>query len=95
MPKPLVMHATEATSTPRQDGDINAVVVRVRDTGDRTSRRSDRYRHEINHGLGRVPVGCQVILSDSPVQVYVVTSDRQKIVVKFTEQRVDVNLRIW
>lgn len=88
-------HAHDILTTLAVDGDLDAVVVRIPDTGTRESRCKDRYRHTISHGLGRVPVGCQIIMQDAPCQVAVLSKNEQKIVIQFTEERVDVNVRIW
>lgn len=88
-------HAKEIIEEVRKDGDINAVVIRIRDTGDRSAPEVDRYRHVINHGLARVPVGCQVIKSDKMVRMKTVSSDKTNIIVQFDKDHADVNLRIW
>lgn len=91
-----IKHLTDITTTPRVDGDFNAIVVQITDTGARDGViDSDRYVHTINHGLNRVPIACQIIMKSKPVDVYVLSKDKNKIVIKFTEQRADVNLRIW
>jgi hypothetical protein len=89
-----MFYSTEILPIVRRDGDTNAVVVGL-DTGDSSVAESDRYRHTIIHGLGRIPVGCQIILNDAPVNMYVMSSDYQKITIKFDASHVSVNIRIW
>ena len=91
----LTKHAHEVLTTPRRDGDIDAVVVRIDNTGSASAVATDRYRHQIAHGLGRVPVGCQVIFKDAACDVYVLSGDANQIDVRFTAAEVAVNVRIW
>ena len=79
----------------RDDGDMDAVVYRIQDTGDSSVVAGDRYKHTINHNLNRVPIGCQIIMSDDFANVKVIEKDRQKIIIQFDTARADVNLRIW
>ena len=92
MPK----HATEINYTNViKDGDFDAVVVRIRDTGSSLINTYDRYKHTITHGLNREPVGCMVIMSNKICNVKVVSKDSTKIIVQFTAEHADINLRIW
>lgn len=92
MPK----HATEIGYTNVvKDGDFDAIVYRVRDTGSSLAVVSDRYKHTIEHGLNREPVGCEIIMKDKTCDVFVVSKDSNKIVVQFTAEHADVNIRIW
>ena len=88
-------HATEATPVVRKDGDFDAVIVQISNTGASGAVEQDRYRHTITHGLGRVPVGCCIIHKDAPCDVYVLSSNENEISVKFTAAETSVNLRIW
>lgn len=92
----MIKHATEIPATEAiKDGDHDAVVFRIRDTGSSIIPPTDRYKHTIYHGLGREPVGCQVILSDKICNVMVVSRDINQITVKFDVENADVNIRIW
>ncbi len=84
-----IKHASEAIDLAKKDGDFNAVIVRIPDNG------IAGELNVIDHNLGRIPVGCQIILKNAACDVYVVTSNENNIVVKFTVSRVDLNLRIW
>jgi hypothetical protein len=71
-------------------------VVRIDNTGSADAVDEDRYRHTIIHGLGRVPVGCRVILAEGgDCNLYVISSDANQIVVRFTAAEVAANVRIW
>ena len=91
----MIRHLTTISRTAKPDGDLNAAVIQIPDTGDESVIESDRYRHTIAHGLGRVPVGCMVQLSDKDCRVKVLSSDQNKIEVQFTAEHANVNLRIW
>jgi hypothetical protein len=65
------------------------------DTGDSTASDKDKYRHVINHGLGRVPDGCQIIMSDKECQVYVISANAQTITVRFSSDHASVKLKVW
>ena len=91
----MVAHAYEVIPTVRVDGELDAVVVKITDTGDSSVAAGDRYKHTVNHNLGRVPVGCMVQMSDGFTRVKVVSADSQKITVQFEAARLYVHLRIW
>lgn len=88
-------HAREAIDKVLRDGDFDAVVYRIRNTGDRGDPSDDRYRHTINHGLSRVPVGCQIIMCDEFLRMKIINRDKSNIIVQFDKDRADVTLRIW
>lgn len=92
----MVKHATELPiSEIIRDGDHDAIVVRIRDTGSSLAPVSDQYKHTIIHGLGREPIGCQIIMSDKICNIKAVDKDRNKIIVQFTAEHADVNVRVW
>jgi hypothetical protein len=84
-----IHHATEVLDIIRRDGDIDAVVYRIKDTN------TTDTVHQIQHGLGRVPVGCVVQKADADCGVYVMRENTELIEVKFTAASADVNIRIW
>jgi hypothetical protein len=88
-------HAKEIFTEPKRDGDTDAIVVRIPNTGDASIVVGDRYVHRIDHNLGRIPVGCQIIMSDAPCGVCVISKDESGILIQFDAARVDVHLRIW
>jgi hypothetical protein len=89
-------HGTDIINEkPRKDGDIDAIMYQINDTGDSSVASGDRYKHTINHTLGRVPVGCQIIMTDTEINMYVLEKDDNKIIVKFNAARADVTIRIW
>ena len=91
----MIKQASTVTKIPEKDGDTDAVVVTL-DTGDSSVVANDRYKHIIDHNLGRLPVGCQITWSDTEgLSVYVVTQNENNITVKFNQARALVNLRIW
>ena len=91
----IVRRAKEVVTTPRTDGQIDAVVVRIDNTGDSGAPAADRYLHLIEHNLGRNPVGCAIMWTDKDVRVYVVSQDENRISVRFTDGGATVNLEIW
>lgn len=91
----MLSHARAVTAAPSRDGDLDAVVVRVAKTGGSGTVEGDRYKHAIAHSLGRVPVGCQIIMADRACDVYTVAKDANRIIVRFSTSDADVNLRIW
>lgn len=91
----MISHAREILTTAQPDGDLGAVVVRIDNTGFASAAAEDRYRHRIIHGLGRSPVGCQVILKNKECDVYVLSSDANQIDVRFTAAEAAVNVRVW
>jgi len=88
-PNANIKHAFEVIEQPRKDGDFNAIVIRIPDNG------IAEELNVIEHNLGRIPIGCQIIKKNAACDVYVTTSNENNIVVKFTVGRVDLNLRIW
>jgi len=84
-----IKHAFEAIDIPLKDGDFNAVIIRIPDNGVAGEQKV------VEHNLGRIPAGCQIIKKNAACDVYVVSSNENNIVVKYTESRVDLNLRIW
>jgi hypothetical protein len=92
----MIKHATEIpTSEVIKDGDIDAIVCKIADTGSSITPVLDRYKHVIYHGLGRDPIGCMVIYSDKICNVQVLSSDKNQITVQFTAENASVNVRIW
>jgi hypothetical protein len=91
----MTAHSRKIDNNVRTDGDLDAVVVLIPDTGDSSIITDDRYRHVIRHGLRRVPVGCQVIMSDDFVNVRVLAKNDNDITVQFDRARSYVNMRIW
>jgi hypothetical protein len=91
----MVAHARTVQTAAARDGDFDAVVVRVPKTGLNATVQGDRYKHAITHGLGRVPVGCQIVMKDKACDVYVISSTAATITVRFTTSGADVTLRIW
>jgi hypothetical protein len=92
----VIHHAREALTTVQTDGDLDAVVVHIPTTGmDTVESDTDRYRHTIVHGLGRVPIGCMMIHQSGECDMYVVSATENEIVVKFTNAEVSANVRIW
>ena len=79
----------------RDNGDIDGIVYRIKNTGDPSVYYKDRYRHTINHNLNREPIGCMIIQSDDFVNVKVIEKDSNKIIVQFDTARADVTLEIW
>ena len=79
----------------RVDGDIDAVVVNIPNTGFSGVVANDRYKHVINHNLKRDPIGCQIIMSNEICNVKVLDYDKNKIIIQFDVANANVNLRIW
>lgn len=90
-----IRHETEILETTRRDGDIDAVVVKISNTGDSGAVAAERYRHTIDHNLKRLPVGAQIIWADDIVGMKVVAQSTTSITVVFDTARAQVNLRIW
>jgi len=107
----MIRHTYDAREILTTDGDIDAVVIKIRNTGDSTVKYDgakwmgpgsdetttirENYIHTINHSLKREPVGCQVIWADEFVNVKVESQDTNNIKVVFDTARANVNLRIW
>ena len=87
----MVQHTKEVLKgVLRQDGGIDAMVIRLEDSGAKDK------NYPLFHGLGRVPVGCQIILKDKTCDVYKGTRwDATIIDMKFTAANADLNIRIW
>jgi len=91
----MIRHSYEVIETQLCDGDIDAVVVRINNTGDSGAAAADRYRHVIDHNLHREPVGCLIQWKDAACDVYVADQNTNNITVVFNAARAKVNLRIW
>jgi hypothetical protein len=91
----IISHTREITRDVRDDGNIDAVNVKIPSTGSSGDVAQDRYRHTIIHGLNREPVGCMVIYATDYVQMKIIDNDKNKIIVQFDTAEVEVNLRIW
>ena len=91
-----VRHGTNAINEViRDDGDMDAIVYRINNTGDPSVVCGDRYTHTITHNLTRVPIGCEIIMRDDFVNMRVLDKDDRKLIVQFDTARADVTLRIW
>jgi len=77
------------------DGDMDGIIVRIDNTGDSSVAASDRYRHEIYHGLKRVPIGAQIIWKNKIVDMYVEAQNEQRIVLRFNTDYARVHVNIW
>jgi hypothetical protein len=91
----MIRKANEITGTPRRNGDHDAIVVRIDNTGNSASPSADQYLHVIEHNLGREPVGCMVVWADGDVRVYVVGQNGNTITVRFTAGNITAHLEIW
>lgn len=92
----IIKHFNDIDTNVRYDGNFDEAIVRINDTGSSSIvPDGDRYKHTINHGLQRIPIGCQVIMSDEFTNVRVIERDKQKIIVQFDKARAFVHLRIW
>jgi hypothetical protein len=86
----MINHLTVASiNRINTDGDINAKVFRI----DATGLKNKDY--EIVHELGRIPVGMQIIKKNKPVDMYIISENKNRVVVRFTEDNCDVNIRMW
>jgi hypothetical protein len=85
----MIVHAHEATKDWKRDGDLDAMVVHVADTG------AEIGPMVFSNQLGRVPVGVQIIRKNKACDVVMTAADQNKITVEFTAPHADVNLRIW
>lgn len=86
----MIRHAPEIFKDIRKDGEIDAVVIKVEDTG------TAGASYQIIHGLGRVPVGCIIQLKNKDCDVYKGNVwNNSTIEVKFTASNANINLRIW
>jgi len=83
-------HARFTDAISRRDGDFGAAVVRIQNTGDADA------DYPLNHGLGRIPIGCTIQLASVDCRVYKGSVwNEEKIYLKFTASNADVNIRIW
>lgn len=86
----LVKFAHVVDSVSRKDGETDARVFRIQNTGDADT------DYAVAHGLGRVPVGCVIQLSSVDCRVYKGSVwDSTNAYLKFTAANADVNIRIW
>lgn len=86
----MIRHAAEIQKTIRGDGEIDAVVIKIDDTG------SANTPYQIAHGLGRVPVGCIIQLKNKDCDVYKGSVwGTNTIEVKFSSANANINMRIW
>ena len=91
----IIRHLRKIATTVSRDGDHDAVVVRIDNTGDSGAPAEERYLQTIVHGLGREPVCCRVMWADGETSVYVVRQDTNSITVKFTAPNITCNLEIF
>lgn len=83
-------HATEIITSIRKDGDFDAAVLRIQDTGTADT------DYPITHSLGRTPVGVDLIKKSASCDVYAGSVWNSTVIyVKFTASNADVNIRIW
>ena len=86
----MIEHAKEVLKEVRKDGDIDAIVYNIPDTG------AADTGYQISHNLGREPVGCLLQLKDRACDAYKgSTWSANTIEVKFTVANTNVNIRIW
>jgi len=86
----MIQHAPEVKTTLTKDGDIDAKVYRIRDTGVAGT------VTQLVHNMGHIPVGCIVQLSNKECQVYRGSVwNSTTVEMKFTADNADVNIRIW
>jgi len=86
----MVRGALEAQTFLQPDGDFDARIIRIKDCG------SADTDYSLSHGLGRIPVGCQVILASASCNVYKGTRWTAQVAdLKFTAANADVTIRIW
>lgn len=90
-----IKHAAKSSRAVLPDGDIDAVVVDVTTGSSAGVPPSDRYVLDVQHKLGRVPVGVQVIMSNKVCNVYCIRKDATTIRLKATAERCELTLRIW
>jgi hypothetical protein len=84
----MTHHSREILKTIATDYDMDAKVIRIQDTGAKDT------NYPLVHELGRVPVGCQIILADKDVRFYKGTRwNNQTVDLKFTADNADVNLQ--
>lgn len=91
----MINHARYVQDQPTRDGDISAVNVKVYTGAQGAKSVRDRYVQTISHNLGRVPVGAIIILKDRVCDMYIVSSDENKITVKFSGAEANLTMRIW
>jgi hypothetical protein len=91
----MISHAKRITRAAIADGDIDAVIVQLSDTGSGAKDANARYRHIVEHSLGRVPVGCQIIMSNKFCNVKVISKNENFVDVQFDAEHAEINLRIW
>jgi hypothetical protein len=85
-----INHATEAIRNKAgTDGDIGAKVIRLDATGPKDT------DCVIVHELGRIPVGMHIIKKNKAVDMYIIAENKNRVVVRFTEDNCDVNIRMW
>lgn len=76
-------------TTWQTDGDFDAAVIAIHDTG------SADIDYVLSNPLGRNPIGCQIIRKNKACDVFITQSSTSSIVVRFTAANVDLNLRVW
>lgn len=86
----MISHAKEVLKDIRLDGEIDAIVYNIEDTG------AADTGYQISHNLGREPVGCIIQLKDNACDVYKgAIWNSNTIEVKFTVANANINIRIW
>jgi len=73
----------------RKDGDMDAFVMRIPDTG------TKNVLYKVNNPLGRAPVGVITIKRNIDCNVLCADVDSNSITLKFTADNSDVTIRVW
>jgi len=84
-----IKHIKDAITKWQIDGDLDAAVIRIPDTGAAVT------SVVLPNKIGRVLVGCQIIKKNKDCDVFIISATADKIVVQFTAAHADINLRIW
>lgn len=85
-----ILHSREAlTEQWRIDGDIDAKIIRISDTG------AAETPYYLINPLGRLPVGVQIIKKNKACDVYLITETFETLTLKFTVANCDLTLRVW
>jgi hypothetical protein len=85
-----IKHSREIQKTLSTDNDVDAKVIRIEDTG------AADTDYPLVHSLGRIPVGCQIILASKDCNVYKGSRWGVQVVdLKFSAANADVNIRVW
>lgn len=51
------------------------------------------YAYEFAHGLGRIPVRIEIVKKSQPVDYWIVSDEKNRTVLCFTEAKVDLTVR--